>query len=265
MLLKLGSQGPEVAALISDLRALGFGLPQGNVYDVAVKQSVEAFQVGHVDASGTPLVVDGKVGPHTAWAIHAALTGGTPTVTDFGLPPLPAAGGSAAGRTALGIAMQDMAAGRGEIGANNSGPDVAAYLAPTGLGTPSNWCAAFVSHCFKQALGHDAVFGYLAGAQAVHNRMKQLGHAYAASLSNPPEPGDIIVWRRVDPNNPAATGWYGHIGIVHSFADGNLWTIEGNRGPFPSKVKSFRYSWVLLVSSAANDKFKGLYGLSRHP
>jgi peptidoglycan hydrolase-like protein with peptidoglycan-binding domain len=265
MILKLGSTGPAVATLVNDLRRLGFALPQGSVFNSDVKRSIEAFQVGHVDSSGTPLVVDGKVGPHTEWAIRAALTGLTPTLTEFGLPPLPATGGSAAGRGALAIAAQDMAAGRGEIGSNNSGPDVASYLAPTGLGTPNNWCAAFVSHCFQQALGHNGVFGYLAGAQAVYNRMNQLGHAYTASLSNPPQPGDIIVWRRVDPSNPAATGWYGHIGLVHSFADGNLWTIEGNRGSFPSKVKSFRYSWPLLVSSASNDKFKGLYGMSRHP
>jgi len=265
MVLKLGSQGPQVAALINNLRALGFGLAPGNLYDDKVKKSVEAFQVGHVDASGTPLVVDGKVGPHTDWAINAALTGATPALSEFGLPPLPAAGGSAAGRAALAVAMQDMAAGRGEIGANNSGPDVAAYLTPAALGTPNNWCAAFVSHCFRQALGHNAVFGYLPGAQDVHNKMKQLGYAYAASIGNPPQPGDIIVWRRVDPTDPAHTGWWGHIGIVHSFANGNLWTIEGNRGPFPSKVKSFRYSWTLLVTSATNGKFKGLYGLSRHP
>lgn len=264
MLLKLGSQGPEVAALINRLRALGFALPPGNLYDSTVKKSVEAFQVGHVDASGTPLVVDGKVGLHTDWAINAAITGAAPAPIDFGLPPLPP-GGSAAGRAALAVAMREMAAGRGEIGANNSGPDVAAYLAPAGLGTPNNWCAAFVSHCFREALGHNAVFGYLPGAQAVYNKMAQLGYAYGATLSYPPQPGDIIVWRRVDPNDPTTTGWYGHIGLVHSFANGNLWTIEGNRGSFPSKVKSFRYSWALLVSSASSDRFKGLYGLSRHP
>jgi hypothetical protein len=265
MVLKQGSTGPAVAKLIQDLRGLGFDLPQGSTFTLLVKHSVEAFQVGHVDASGTPLVVDGKVGPHTAWAIQARLNNIASVETQFGLPAPPMAGGSGAGRGAITVAMQDMEAGRGEIGANNSGPDVAAYLAPTGLGTPNNWCAAFVSHCYRQALGHNAVFGYVPGAQEVHNRMKQLGHAYTASLSNPPQPGDIIVWRRVDPNDPAHTGWYGHIGLVHSFADGNLWTIEGNRGTFPSKVKAFRYSWPLLVTSATNDKFKGLYGMSRHP
>jgi hypothetical protein len=264
MILKLGSSGQAVAKLIQDLRRLGFDLPQGSTFTSLVKRSVEAFQVGHVDASGTPLVVDGKVGPHTAWAIKARLDNISSAETTFGLPPLPA-GGSAAGRAALKVAIADMVAGRGESGSNNSGPDVANYLARTGLQPPNNWCAAFVSHCFREALGHNAVFGYVPGAQEVHNRMRQLGHAYTASLSNPPQPGDIIVWKRVDPNNPVHTGWYGHIGLVHSFGDGNLWTIEGNKGTFPSKVKAFRYSWPLLVTSATNDKFKGIYGLSRHP
>lgn len=264
MVLKLNSTGPAVVALVRDLRDLGFSIPAGNSYTSLVKKCVEAFQVGHVDASGTPLVIDGKVGPHTAWAIRASLGGLRPAATEFTVPSIPG-GGSAAGRAALQVAIRDMNAGRGESGSNNSGPDVQAYLAPTGLGCPNNWCAAFVSNCFRQALGENAVFGYLAGAQSVHNAMRRLGHDYKASLSNPPMPGDIIVWRRIDPVKPQETGWYGHIGLVHSFANGNLWTIEGNRGPFASRVKSFRYSWPNLVSSAANDKFKGLYGMSRHP
>lgn len=264
-MLKLGSDGPQVAALVRDLRRVGFGLPQSDQFDAVVRRTVEAFQVANVDASGAPLLVDGKVGPHTSWALRAALGGLSPLLTEYELPSLPAAGGSAAGRGALQVALQELAAGRGEIGANNDGPEVAGYVAPTGVGTPNNWCAGFVSHCFNQALGHPAVFGYLPGAQSVHNRMRALGHTIPASTTNPPQPGDIIVWKRVDPVDPVVTAWYGHIGLVHSYANGNLWTIEGNRGPFPSKVKSFRYSWSVLVASATNDKFKGLFGVSRHP
>lgn len=264
MILKQGSSGVEVQALIDDLRRLRFALPAGNMFDPVVRRSVEAFQVANVDASGAPLVVDGKVGPNTRWALNAALNGGAPQALEVGLPPLAAGAGSASGRAALQVALAELAAGHGETGGDNRGPHVRRYLngiQPEG----SSWCAGFVSYCFHQGLGQNGAFGYLVGAQALHNRMKRLGHAYSASLSNPPQAGDIIAWRRVDPADPVDSAWKGHIGIVHSFADGILWTVEGNRGPYPSVVKAFRYSWSSLVASMTGDRFKGLYGLSRHP
>ena len=264
MLLKLGDTGPAVAALIEDLRKLNFALPSGSTYDSTVKKSVEVFQSSNVDPSGLPLEVDGKVGPFTRWALDASLNHVAPVANQFALPAAAAAGGSAAGKAALAIAIQEMQAGHGEEGGDNRGQYVRTYLNGQ-VAEGSSWCAGFVSYCFRQALGHDADFGYIVGAQALQNKMKSLGHAYSASLSNPPMPGDIISWRRVDPSDPVSTSWQGHIGIVHSFTDGVLWTIEGNRGPFPSKVQTFRYPWPSLVVSATNDQFKGLYGLSRHP
>ena len=38
MLLKFGSQGPDVSALIADLRTVGFSLPPGNLFDATVKR-----------------------------------------------------------------------------------------------------------------------------------------------------------------------------------------------------------------------------------
>ena len=262
MLLKLGDEGPQVAALIEDLRRLNFDLPAGSTYDGVVKKTVEAFQVSNLDPSGLPLEVDGKVGPFTRWALDARVANIAPIASTFALPASDA-GGSAAGKAALKVAMQEMDAGHGEEGSDNHGQYVRTYL--NGVAEGSSWCAGFVSYCFHQGIGHNGVFGYTAGAQEIHKKMKALGHAYVASLSNPPQPGDIIAWRRVDPTNVASTSWQGHVGIVHSFRDGLLWTIEGNRGPFPSKVQTFRYPWPALVVSATNDAFKGLFGLSRHP
>jgi peptidoglycan hydrolase-like protein with peptidoglycan-binding domain len=263
MILKLGSSGPDVRTLIDDLRRLGFGLPAGNMFDAVVRRSVEAFQVANLDASGAPLVIDGKVGTNTRWALDAALNGRSPQDLVANVPGLPG-GGSASGRAALQVALAELAAGNGEVGGDNRGPHVTRYLNGQAA-AGSSWCAGFVSYCFRQGLGRNADFGYIVGAQALHNKMRALGNAYAAALSNPPQPGDIIAWRRVDPTNPAQSAWKGHIGIVHSFADGILWTVEGNRGPFPSRVKAFRYSWSALVASLSGDRFKGLYGLSRHP
>ena len=263
MNLKKGSRGPAVTSLIRQLRKLGFTLPVGDLFTAEVKKSVEAFQSSNVDASGLPLTVDGEVGANTAWALNAALKKLTPQTAQFGLPPLPP-GGTPAGRAALQVALAELAAGRGEFGSDNNGPDIRKYLSNV-VTPPANWCAGFVSWCFRQALSRDPVFGYLVGAQAIHKRMHTLGNTYPASMTNLPQPGDIIVWRRVDPANPAGTAWMGHVGMVHSFSGGILWTVEGNRGPFPAKVGSFRYGWSQLVVSASNDNFKGLFGLSRHP
>lgn len=263
-MLVLGDQGPEVRKLITQLRKLGFLLKVGDNFDTTVRKCVEAFQVANVDASGQPLEVDGKVGPNTRWAVEAALGRRTLDVqTTVALPGV-RSGGSNAGRRALAVAMREAEGRCGEKGSDNRGPDVRRYLngkVPEG----SSWCAGFVSYCFHEALGHDAAFGYLVGAQALHDRMRKLGHTYTAAMSNPPQPGDIIVWRRIDPAKPEKTKWQGHVGIVHSFTNGILWTIEGNRGPYPAIVRSFRYSWSDLVASLQGDRFKGLYGLSRHP
>jgi hypothetical protein len=263
MLLKLGSSGPDVAALVDRLRAHGFQLPPGAEFNAQVKRTVEAFQSANIDALGRPLAVDGKVGEHTSWALSAAALPPAAGLAGPAAVPNIGGGGSAAGRAALRIALAEAARGAGESGSNNNGADVVRYL--NGTAPPANWCAALVSWCFQQAIGEGNIaFGYCVGAQAVHNRMRKLGHAYPATLSQPPEPGDIIVWRRVDPADPR-TGWQGHIGLIVGFANGYLTTVEGNRGPFPSKVATFQHSWADIVASQTSDRFKGLFGLSRHP
>ncbi|WP_045855132.1 CHAP domain-containing protein [Raoultella terrigena] len=262
-MLKMGDEGIAVAQLVDDLRKLLFGLAPGNKFDALVKKSVEAFQVANVDSSGQPLVIDGKVGPHTRWALDAALgkhSGIVPHVQPPSLPPV--TGGSKTGQAALKIALAEV--GQGEGASDNYGPDIKRYFAGHGKQGQS-WCAAFVSYCFSQALGAEPLFGYQTSAQALHNKMKSLGYSYTPSLSNPPQPGDIICWLRVDPGKVKETAWQGHVGIVQRYADGILWTVEGNRGAWPSKVNLFHYSWSVLVTSATNDNFKGLYGLSRHP
>jgi hypothetical protein len=38
------------------------------------------------------------------------------------------------------------------------------------------------------------------------------------------------------------TGWMGHIGIVESYENGIVTTIEGNKGPFKSVVRRYTYT-----------------------
>jgi hypothetical protein len=55
ILLQLGSQGPQVEELIDELRAVGFPLPVGDVFDATVRRVVMAYQADR------RLGVDGRV------------------------------------------------------------------------------------------------------------------------------------------------------------------------------------------------------------
>lgn len=70
--IKLGSKGTEVAAIVQQLRKLGFPLEQTDEFGSKVRKSIEAFQASNVDASGQRLEVDGIVGPKTLLALDAA-------------------------------------------------------------------------------------------------------------------------------------------------------------------------------------------------
>lgn len=264
IVLKNGDQGPDVARLVWLLQHLGFWLKSTDVFDPVVKRTVEAFQVCNVDAAGQPLVIDGTVGPSTSFALEAAAKMRHLEARTMLYPPEVPEGGSEIGRRALAIALREVEAASGEEGADNCGADIRRFLDAAGP-EGTSWAAAFVSYCFKEAIGGEPVFGFETLAHVIHAQMRKLGHAYGASMSNLPQPGDIIVWRRADPSRGSDAIWRGHAGIVHSFADGVLWTVEGNRGPFPSKVSIYRYSWARLVTSASDERFKPLYGLSRYP
>jgi len=145
-------------------------------------------------------------------------------------------GGSKPGRAALKKAIDEMNAGAGEIGGNNSGPWVKKYLALAGVEEGNSWCASFVSWCYLQACGNDKSkmpFAYCPGARALLREFKDKGWDHAPQSSYESQPGDIVVWWRV-----SLQGWQGHIGLTHSLKDGMLYTIEGNRSP---QVQGFSY------------------------
>jgi len=140
-------------------------------------------------------------------------------------------GGSAIGRAALAVAINELKSGAKEIGGANSGEWVKKYLnglAPKG----SSWCAAFVSYCFANS-GFQIPFQYSVSARDLFNQLKSRSWSYNRESGITPEPGDIVVWWRGAPD-----GWQGHTGIVHHFSNGCLYTIEGNR---TLKVEGFTY------------------------
>lgn len=240
-LLKLGSSGLQVVKLIADLNRAGFPVSGvvGNVFDSEVKKAVLRFQSQGMGPDGLPLVVDGEVGPLTQYALDVALS------RRQAVPPkeisAPAVeqnpeGASKVGLQALAIAKAEMAKGAGEEGSDNNGPFVKKYADVAGASAGDSWCASFVSFCFSKANGKDMPFKPSAGARDILRQFQKHGWRYNADLDNPPCAGDIIVWWR-----EAIDSWKGHIGIVSGYSDGIVYTIEGNRGSFPSKVRQYQY------------------------
>ena len=233
--IKKGSQNDTVKELQHILRELDYNILVTGLFDNATYKAVRNFQSRHLDKHNNPLEVDGEVGDITWWALQnprSVVQGG---VIDYGLMPELSYGGSLIGRNALQFALRELNAGAGEEGGNNKGPWVSKYLQPTGLGEGNSWCAAFISWCFLQAAGGDKKempFKYSAGARNIYNQLKQKGLVYDANQSVP-LPGDIVAWWRV-----SMSSGFGHIGIVHHYKDGFLYTIEGNKA---ANVAGFSY------------------------
>ncbi|MES2794600.1 MAG: CHAP domain-containing protein [Bacteroidota bacterium] len=233
--LKKGSTGPKVSELQLILQELGYDVKIDGEYGTGTYNAIRTFQAKHLDKHGKPLEVDGQVGDITWWA----LTNPRPIITIFDttydIMPDISFGGTGIGRAALQIAINEIKAGAREMGGNNMGPFCKKYLAPAGLGEGFSWCAAFVSWCFLQASGGDKAsmpFKYNAGARNVYNQFKAKNWAHT-DPNYIPKPGDIVAWWRVS----QASG-KGHIGIVHHYEDGFLYTIEGNKA---ANVTGFSY------------------------
>lgn len=233
--IKKGSQDAAVTELQNILRELDYNIPVTGVFDTATYNAVRNFQSRHLDKHNKPLEVDGEVGDITWWALQnprSIVQGGA---IDYRLMPDISLGGTEIGRSALQFAIKELDAGAGEEGGNNKGPWVRKYLQPSGLAEGNSWCAAFISWCFLEAAGGDIKsmpFKYSAGARNIYNQLKQKNMIYDVNLLFP-QPGDIVTWWRVS----MASG-FGHIGIVHHYKDGFLYTLEGNKA---ANVAGFSY------------------------
>ena len=114
------------------------------------------------------------------------------------------------------IAQQEI--GHGEIGGNNKGYYVRQYL-----NGQENlpWCAGFISYCLKKS-GYDLPYLLRAKSYLKYGRRVNI-----------PQTGDLIVFSRKGG---------GHIEIISKVNKDNIWTIGGNVGIFPAKVREFKYS-----------------------
>ncbi len=175
----------------------------------AFASAVSHFQSTHVDPSGRPLQVDGKVGPNS-WA---ALFGPASVVSGIAGKAL------AIAQTQVGV-MEDPPN-------SNGGPQVTPYLASVGLGPGQSWCMAFVHWCFVQAAAGGAnpspkSGGVLDVLHRVQAAAPQQFIAKAAALADPAlvKPGCIFILDH--------GGGLGHTGFVKGARGAGLDTIEGN-------------------------------------
>ncbi|MES2707207.1 MAG: glycoside hydrolase domain-containing protein [Verrucomicrobiota bacterium] len=248
--LRRGGNGPSVLTLQRLLNRWLAGESAGHIledgdFGPRTQTALKAFQSSHIDAFGRPLEADGICGGLT-WGALKRLASGAPdpagnpiilpgaSATWWKTMPAAAHGGTARGLAALRSAVGEAAAGRGESGGNNRGPDVEKYLHGL-VDMPANWCAGFVCWCLDASGGMP--FNYTVGARSILSRARSAGlTTFTDPLATAPLPGDIVVWWRV-----RLSSWEGHTGYVHHVEGGRIYTIEGNK---TSRVEGFDYSLV---------------------
>jgi len=178
--LKKGSQGPDVTELQKLLLQRGYPVTVDGVFGTQTYRAVRAFQSQNLDQHAQPLVVDGQVGPLTWLSLtHLKPDIETPTAIDFRQLPPEEAGGSQRGRSALEVAIGELASGAGEVGGDNRGPFVRKYL--NGMADEgSSWCAGFVSFCFSQNSA-GIPFPYTVGARDMLKEFRDPGVGASAA------------------------------------------------------------------------------------
>jgi hypothetical protein len=220
--LAAGQTGPDVLAVQRRLNQLGCGpIAEDGAFGPATQEAVELFQMRSADHLGSPLRVDGKVGPLTWAALF-----NSPLLPEVTTAPTP-------------LLVETLKVAAGEIGVmesplgSNRGPKVDEYLRCVGLDPASghySWCAAFVYWCFDQAAASLRVpvanpviptAGVLdhwnrAGTQGI----PRISSADCADQPSLVQPGMIFIL--------STGGGNGHTGLVEAVRGFYLTTIEGN-------------------------------------
>lgn len=128
-------------------------------------------------------------------------------------------------QVALGVALCEASNGVRELGGENRGPRVRAYLNAVGINVPAPWCAAFVQYCTDVAFEgvgqvnplNDVALEAL--VQSYFNWANEGGHIIRDEDAMP---GDLILFKF------GGKRW-DHIGfVVRSLHNGEYRTVEGN-------------------------------------
>lgn len=220
--LRQDRHGDDVKTLQLRLVALGIAAPGSADGDFGEKTewAVRQFQARAVDEAGSPLEIDGVVGPRTWRALFGQPTA-APTPAD---PP-------AAGLAAELVRIAGTQVGVREVPpGSNRGPEVDAYMArvdPSLLG--GAWCVAFIYWCHDEAARGLGRANPMARTASVWRHWEMAQTAAGATIVTPQQarqdptlvvPGMIF---HIDTG-----GRTGHAGIVVQVLGQTLVTIEGN-------------------------------------
>lgn len=105
------------------------------------------------------------------------------------------------------------------------------------------WCAIFVSWCAdKCGFLESGVIPKFQGCWAGANLFRQKGQLVYARSTYVPQPGNIVFFDWEDEETHIRDGLPDHVGIVVSVQDGTLYTVEGNSGKYPGRVREKTYS-----------------------
>lgn len=191
----------------------------GAVFDEKLQQAVMLFQSQHVDNSGRPLRIDGRIGALTWEAMFGedAVTRNSRAGNDYLIEVL---------RVAASAADKPV---RESPSNSNRGPDVDSYLESVGKPPGLAWCVAFVYFCFNTAAtteGRANPMVRTAGVLdhwnrcAIEKGAKRIAAAQAVDNPAVVHPGMIFVMDH--------GGGLGHSGLIEHVAGGLINTIEGN-------------------------------------
>lgn len=117
--------------------------------------------------------------------------------------------------------------------------------------TAGNWCAAGASFCLYNSLlpGETLPHGYRLGVVEIIADLQAKGLYHQVSDVKKGnyqiKVGDIIIFDRSDPKNPASS-WWRHIGRVYSVNGDNFQCISGNSGG-KWKISNHKFSQKNLL------------------
>lgn len=222
-IIKNGDSDKETVRRVQQrLNAVGCGpINEDGVFDKkGTERAVKLFQARFADVTGSPLVIDGRIG---------ALTWGAM----FGASTIPAnlAAPSELTKAAVAVATSQLGVMEQPIGSNR-GPEVDSYLRAVGLDPTRGsfpWCVAFTYFCYDKAAAnvsrknpHIRTAGVLDHWNKVRNKAPIVRVTGAEAAANPAlvKPGSLFI---IDFGKGA-----GHTGMVIEVANGRLVTIEGN-------------------------------------
>lgn len=105
------------------------------------------------------------------------------------------------------------------------------------------WCAIFVSWCADQCGYLDAgIIPKFSSCRVGIQWFKDRNAWHPRSSGYTPKAGDLIFFDWIDSDTGRRDGAANHVGLVVSCAGGKVYTVEGNSGESPGRVREKSYS-----------------------